>query len=359
MCQRMPSLCLVLILVGFAAMAGAVPVTDPSYIQHDDFVAWNWQILTQEGVAANPGTPSGTTDYIRLYSNPTSGGGPATLDKYVISWPTGDVSGSSGNWYGMGYDKSGLLTSVLQASQLLTAVQVLTPGAVTPIFAFDQSQNNAPFQGPIPPADAGNWEGPMMTEPQALTNRDIWLRGRLILIPNAEVTALGLLGMTSSQVDAALAGLIPAADNVNGVPGVTATGNGNIVTYYFRETFFNDFIDPTQPGFNWSWLPGTFTPSLFGLPVDPSFSSDNNIGGSVADWGGYIPTLDLTQFPDYAMFISLESKFNNNGGEEAYIVGGALQPPAVPEPLTLAGVFFAVGGLTRYTCKRVRSRSTV
>lgn len=66
MCYR--AIGLVLVLVGCAGVAGAIsaPLTDPSYIPHDDFVSWNWRDLAQ-----NPGipllaTPSGQTNLIRM-----------------------------------------------------------------------------------------------------------------------------------------------------------------------------------------------------------------------------------------------------------------------------------------------------
>jgi hypothetical protein len=139
------------------------------------------------------------------------------------------------------------------------------------------------------------------------------------------------------------------------------TPNGNIVVYYFRDTAVHDFQDPSlsdPTSFDWGWLPGRFQPSLFGLPVDPNYVADQgeNTGGSKSDWGGYVPGLDLTPYAaaNYDVFISLESEWDNDGPEEAYILGGVTASQVIPEPLTLLAVFSGVAGVAGYVRRRRR-----
>ena len=136
------------------------------------------------------------------------------------------------------------------------------------------------------------------------------------------------------------------------------------MTFYFRDTLFNDFPDVSDSDFNWSYLPGLYDPRVFlnipdgYFPDSSQLPVDNNVGGADGDWGGYLPGLDLRAFEDYAFPVSLETKFNNNGPSEAYMIGGFATEltespePVIPEPLTMVGAFLGIGSMATYIRKR-------
>lgn len=72
MCRQ--GIILVIAVTFLASLAGTgqavtVPLTDPTYIPHDDVLAWNWQILELSGaLAAVPHSPSGNTVWLRMFT---------------------------------------------------------------------------------------------------------------------------------------------------------------------------------------------------------------------------------------------------------------------------------------------------
>jgi len=370
---------LVIAVAFLAGLAGTgqavtVPLTDPTYIPHDDVLAWNWHVLELSGtLAAIPHSPSGNTVWLRMF---TGGNTNATPNAAPVFTPVKlgntdlNPTQSARYWFGLHYDKQDdVVDNVLTAGQVLGVIQGLDgPAAVCPVFLFDQNQHAGAFSNPIP---AGWPTDP--TAPNYPQDRDIWLRSRLILVPPSAIPGgLGALnGLPATQVNALIDPLVqPAVPGIPNPPGPydympSVDPVSGVVTFYFRDTVFNDFPDaagnashPTWTN-NWSYLPGLYDPTAF-LTLPPDYfppgtdtTVNNNGSGAFADWGGYFPRLDLSLYSDYAFFFELQSLYNNNGFEEMYIVGGLpLQQPPIPEPVTMAGLLLGIGSVVGYARKR-------
>ena len=173
----------VVVSVGVAAMpcyAVSVPPSDLSYIPMTDMVTFNWQVLeiSSGGAIQAPDLPTGNLSepYIRIFSNGSLTGQIITPVKFQddkqpnAGNPLGKFNEGqqAGLWYGLEWsddpqdpqgDPTGVtVTRVLRASEILTVIQALDPGSVTPIWALDQNQNNtAPGSGDCRATGRGPW----------------------------------------------------------------------------------------------------------------------------------------------------------------------------------------------------------
>ncbi len=334
--MRTALLCLLVaaaVLVCVTAPAGAitVPAADSTYIPLTDMLGFNYRILAAKGVIPEvPALPTGSSiPYPRMFSNGNPNANVAGFTDPVL-WPS---SGGSVNptqsaelWWGLEYTGGNgpnplIVSSLLTTNTVLSHIQTLDPCSVTPVFAFDQNQVGQQPKDPnglLPGWDSG----------LTVYDRDIWLRGRVILVNPTGIPggATGLIGLMPSQVNAIIDPLIAAADP-------------RVAVFNMYDNFFNDF----PPG--WVYLPGIY--EIEGIVVD------NNVGGNEADWGGYFPTMDLSVYPDWLFFVELQAEFDNNGKEEGYIIGGVGRSYIIPEPLTIVAVLGGVGGLAGYVRKRL------
>ena len=325
------------VVTAITAVAGAltVPVMDSTYNLMDDMLTFNWRILAQKypSTVEVPALPTGNNvaPFLRIFSNGNTNSPllpPVKWQDDSVGGPYGDFNAaqSASLWYGLEYEKGqeqnpDTVARVLTGGEILNLIQNINPGSTSPIFAFDQNQTpNDSLNSPLP----SGWG----TTP-ALA-RDIWIRGRIILVKPDAVGGLGsLIGLTAQGVNNIIDPLIAAND-----PGV--------VVFNLSDTIFGDF--PGSP--NWVYLPGNYQIE--------GFTADNNGAGNNGDWGGFCPGLDLTQYTNYGMFVELQTLFDNDGQEEVYIVGGigGETPPVIPEPVTLLGVFVGIAGLAGYIRKR-------
>lgn len=315
------------------ASAVTVPMTDSTYSLMDDMVTFNWKILAQKYPTVEvPALPTGNIPFLRIYSN----GDPSnsTLPD-PVKWQNDKVGGLYGDfnaaqsanlWYGLEYEKGhghdpDTVARVLTGGEILSLIQGIDPGSTTPVFAFDQNQT--PNTGSNSPLPDGWGTTPALA-------RDIWIRARMILVkPDAVDPVDGLdalLGLEAYEVNNIIDPLIAAND-----PGV--------VVFNLSDTIFLDF--PGSP--NWVYLPGIYQTE--------GFTADNNGDAARGDWGGFSPSLDLTQYTDYGMFIEVQTLFDNNGQEEVYIIGG-MNADVIPEPVTLFAVLAGVAGLGAYIRRR-------
>lgn len=313
-------------LLALATTSHAVTTTDISAANpflFGDLVTFNWRILNQVNpLIPIPATPTGNqTTFIRMYTNGnTHNPDPATtaipfapgnVSEYPEDINQFDSNERSLYWYGLEFQQDAVST-VLTATDVLNFIQSVSgPDAVNPLFAFDQNQEGS--------------------------DPDIFLWARLILV-DPSVT---LSGLTAAQVDAAVAAAILSGD----------------------ATVFSFLDDPALPngpealpgGSGYVLLPGVFDPDFDPDPLSPFQPVDNNGAGNNADWGGYIAGLDLNDFLGYSFLVDLRASFNNNGKEEAYILGGLAGPddddddddddPGVPEPLTAGLSLISAAGL--------------
>ncbi len=324
------------VMVAITAVAGAVtvPVMDSTYNLMDDMLTFNWKILAQKypSSVVVPALPTGenVAPFLRIYSN----GNTNSPLLAPVKWQDDKVGGLYGDfnaaqsaslWYGLEYEvdkdlKIDTVARVLTGGEILSLIQGINPGSTSPVFAFDQNQTpNTGLNSPLP---VGWGTTPALA-------RDIWIRGRIILVKPDAVGGLGsLLGLTAQGVNGIIDPLIAAGD-----PGV--------VVFNLSDTIFGDF--PGSP--NWVYLPGIYQTE--------GFTADNNGDAARGDWGGFCPSLDLTQYTDYGMFIEVQALFDNDGQEEIYIIGGmGGGEEIIPEPVTLLGVFVGIAGLAGYIRRR-------
>lgn len=367
------SLVLGLIFLPAGTMGVSIPMEDPTFITYDDMIGWNWRVLVEAGqIDEAPALPTGQTAWIRMYSNgspqetPNAPGTTPLIPPVIAPNDVGgDVGPSAEWWYGLDWEGNDIapnlnpntgVARVLTTDEVLNAIRTMdnNPNVVSPVFAFDQNQVGEQLKDPedLP----AGWPDPSVLP---VYDRDKWLRGRLILVPPGYGGMSGLewfLDKTAADIKAEFDSMVvPPPDDNPFIPGVDDSG---VVTFYFRDTFFNDFPDQNNPDENWAYLPGVYDPRLVPeldipddyFPAGADLPVDNNVGGAVADWGGYFPNLDLTQYEGYAFLVSLESKFNNNGRPEAYIIGGTTG--VIPEPVTMMGVFLGLGGVACYLRRR-------
>ncbi len=250
---------------------------------------------------------------------------------------------------------------VLTAGEVLSTIRAMenNPNVVSPVFAFDQNQTgNQPLSpDELPEGWVDNGQNP--------TQRDKWLRARLILVPPGFGGEEGLswfIGKSANEISEAFSSVTPPPNDNPFAPGVDAASG--VITYYFRDTYFADFPGEDANGndFDWTYLPGLYDPRFLDLPegyfpagAEGDLPVDNNVGAAVADWGGYFPQLDLSLYENYALLFSLETLFNNNGPPEAYIIGGVGSGGGgnvVPEPVTIIGIMLGMGGLAAYLRRR-------
>jgi len=359
-----------MVAVPCVSSATSVPPWDSTYIPHDDLQTYNYRILNQKlGVEVPLLSTAQSTPYVRVLSN---GNDKATAFDLTdpVKWQEG-VSGGDFNptqsaawWWGLEYAKhTDAVNRVLTAGEVLSAIQTLDLDSVTPVFAFDQNQ--APNTRPVDPIPPG-WP---TTGDGVGVSQDIWLKGRVILLnpaaipanPDTGKTGLdALLGMTAAQVDSLVAGLVPnlPPPNESAPPpsDFAPGGNASALVFYYRESTFNDYPDQAFNSThsytnNWAWLPGIYVVTEDGN----TYTADNNGQGSRGDWGGYFPDMDLSLYPDYAFLLEIQAKFDNDGQEELYIIGGMPRPPSnvIPEPLTLVAVSAGLAGLVRYARRRM------
>jgi hypothetical protein len=291
---------LVSLAAASAASAVTVPESDTTYIQFGDLTTFNYRILDAKGVIADvPATPTGnTTTAIRMFSNGNlSNGAPASNPLDAIKWETPqgqdpeagnfNPTQTSSLWYGLQFDQ-GAVADVQTADDVLSFIKSSDGvGADTPLFAFDQTQQ--------------------------ASDPDIFLRARLILVDdlNGALPGTGLEGLTEAQVNAAVAAAILA-------------NQAEVFTFFDHTNQFNND--------GYVLLPGEYTAE--------TFTVDNNIGGALADWGGFLAGLDLNDYLGRSFLVELQARGDNGGPEEAYIIGGLdlvddrEEPGAVPEPVT-------------------------
>ncbi|MBN2212581.1 MAG: hypothetical protein JW709_14380 [Sedimentisphaerales bacterium] len=363
-----------LVFLPITAKAVSIPTDDPTFILQDDLMTWNWRILELAGkINEAPHLPTGATDWIRMYSrgNPQATPNqslPSLVQPVMSPCDEEDIGSTAEWWFGLDYagdpPPNDLNTTpverILTAGEVLATVRAIenNPNVVTPIFAFDQSQFSLQPEYALSEKTPAN--GPTLTE------SDILLRGRLILVAPGFGGREGLswfIGKSANEISEMFGNVTPPPDDNPFAPGIYENGNDRVVTFYFRDNLFNDF--PSNENgwdFNWAYLPGEYNPGDFiDIPEDyfpegteESLPVNNNLGDAKADWGGYFPQLDLSQYQDYAFLVSLETMFNNNGPPEAYIIGGVGSGGGgvVPEPVTLISVLLGVGGLNTYLRRR-------
>ena len=194
---------MILAVLGIWAFPGigiaiSVPSSDPTYIPHDDLVAWNWRILDIAGVIPEvPHLPTGSTEFIRMYSNgspqPTPNApGFTPLVEPVIS-PNdaqGDIGPGPEWWYGLEYAGGNpnipqTVSRVLTGGEVLSTIRQIEndSSVISPVFLFDQNQiGNQPIPADELP-DGWPTTGSPAPELPVPMGRDKWLRGRLILVP--------------------------------------------------------------------------------------------------------------------------------------------------------------------------------
>lgn len=356
-------ICLAVTSSALAVTAAQIDTASP--FQFGDLKTFNWRILDQVAGTGVPATPSGNqTGFIRMFTNgnthnpvgtpavvwdpdgPTNPGNPSPPnfpDTFNVDGfsGSGDPVGSSLKYYGLefGNGANGKLEGAVTVDTITSFVAGLSGlGAadpVSPIFGFDQNQEGA--------------------------DPDIFLRGKLFLVDPSVLATDGTL--SPAQVDAAIAAALSSQvrqftffDNgLSGLPPAVTT-----------------LDDPLLSGDDdmWVLLPGDFDPDG---PGTTFAEVDNNGAGNEADWGGYL--LDgatplnlrdvlandgLTAVEDDWLFIlQLQALADNNGKEEAYILGALMDPPggtnggtsgeppngAVPEPTTAALGLLVCGAL--------------
>lgn len=329
---------IVCVLAG-AGYADSVPSTDPSYIQFNDMTTLNFRYLQEQGLITDPpATPSGTSvPLIRMFSNGNTN--PSAVSIGPVKWqdlPDGELPSAAEAefWFGLEYTND-LVTGVLTTDEVRTAIQTITgsPTADVPLFAFDQNQ-------------AGKDE-----------KLDIALKGRVILVdptvnlvPTDDADKLDAQEVTTTindlianhptkvkvftfddtdvQVDSSTQIAIDALGTTSFPGGIFPNVAGTITE--------NDFV----------LLPGDYDP----IPGDVYGPVDNNIGGNVADWGGFISDLTLSSYDGWSFLVELQGNGDTNGPEEAYIVGALDGFITIPlPPAALAG-----GGLLLLVARRRR-----
>lgn len=371
--------------VAFTPEASAIELTDintASPFLFEDLLTFNWRILNQVNPAIPvPATPTGNQlNFIRMFTNGNTQN-PAGTDAIVWtpdgpqgshpdtfnvdgfdagSSPAGQPVGSSSLDYGLEFGRSqgqDVLNSVMTVGDLTGFLQntfgLGNADPVTPILAFDQNQEggeNIVFPDP-PPGDPND---------PVLRQRDILLRGQLFLVDPSLLPADGTLDPIA--VDLAIA---------------SAT-NAQIREFQFKDDQNNPEPPPNfpveDPLFSedddmWVVLPGIFDPDGPGNLFQPV---DNNGAGNAADWGGIVID-DQTGLPldllsvfandgatqvsaDWRFVVRLQAALDNNGREEAYILGvlGTDVPPPniIPEPMTTTLTALGASGLLLATRRR-------
>jgi hypothetical protein len=315
--------------LGWASSARAITTSDIAQahpIVFGDMTTFNFRILHQVNPAIPvPATPTGNTStLIRMYTNGNTHNPTGTTDAIVFApgnvalYPD-DVAGFSATtradfWYGLEFSghPTSTVSSVLTADDVLAFLHSISgPTVSNPLFGFDQNQE--------------------------VSDPDIYLRARLILVK----PSVSLLGLSSAAATSA----------VN-----TALGGGDAVEFkLIDDAPLPNGPDALPGGAGYVYLPGNYDPDFDADPLSPFDPVSNNGAGNNADWGGYIDGLDLNNYPGYAFLVELEAKDNNNGKEEAYILGGLngrIAPPPIPEPLTTTLGLLSLGGLALASRRR-------
>jgi hypothetical protein len=340
-------------------------ISTASPFQFGDLTTFNWRILDQVQGTGVPSTPTGNqTGFIRMFSNgntnnpvgtsaivwtpdgPTNPGNPSPPnypDTFNVDGfgGGGEPIGSSSLYYGLefGNGANGALEDAVTVDTITSFVAGLSGlGAadpVSPIFAFDQNQEGS--------------------------DPDIFLRGKLFLVDPSILPTDGTL--SPAQVDAAIAGALSSQIRQfnfldNGTSGLPPS--------------VTELDDPLLSGDDNAWvlLPGEFDPDGPGTTFT---EVDNNGAGNNADWGGFLldgsNPLNLRDVlandgltavgSNWLFIVEFQALADNNGKEEAYILGALMQPGgtngggtnggdpngAVPEPTTAALGLLACGAL--------------
>lgn len=347
--------------VQLSDLASAAP------LKFADLLTFNWRILNQVNNSITvPATPTGTpTSEIRLFSNgnknnfvgveatvwspdgPNSGSTttpPNYPDTFnVDGFGGGGVPfGSASLFYGLQYGngQNPTISGATTVSDIIGFIQsssnYIPNSIVSPIFAFDQNQEGS--------------------------DPDIFLRGRLLLVDPSLIALDDTL--TGPDVDAILAGATSSQvrtfnffdDGTSGVPASERMSD-----------------DPLLTGDDDAWvlLPGSYDPDAGGNAFTPV---NNNGAGNNADWGGVLfdglNPLDLRNVKandgttsvgtNWIFLLDLEALHDNNGKEEAYILGGLItkttEPPngVVPEPATVGLLGLAGASLAGLALRRRR-----
>ncbi len=372
--------------------------------QFGDLNSINWRVLEQTsgGAVSAPNTPTGVTnEVIRLFTNGNTNQGmdleavgvtestvwdpdsntvgqatqpPNYKDTFNVNDfdANGRPIGSSELYFGLEFEGQGQTTPTVQdATTVGSIVQFIQTGAeldptdpVTPIFGFDQNQEggtNIVFDNPDPIPD--------------ILQQDILLRGRQFLINPALIPTDGTL--TPDQVDQVILNAAPSEireflflDDPGGDPVFFPGGNFPHDDAVFDDVFFDPDEDTLpyegEDDDQWVFLPGVFDPDGPG-PIVPV---DNNGDAAHVDWGGYLID-SQTGMPvnllsvnaddgvtpvglDWLWVTELQAALDNNGKEEAYLLGALVQeePPGdddggaeIPEPLTAGLAWLGLAGL--------------
>ncbi len=374
-----------MLLFGVTGMCGAL--TAPPTVQaldlsdinqgspflFQDLLTFNWRILNQvDPSIAVPATPTGNqTGFIRMFTNGNTqnpagtdaivwtpdgpqGSHPDTFNVDGFDGVTGAPIGTSTLDYGLDFQRQmgqTTLTELTTVADIIgfleTAAGIGTSDPAIPILAFDQNQEGG---------DQVVFENPP-NEP--LRQRDILLRGQLFLVDPSVLSP----GMTPMEVDDAIA--------------IALSGDGSLI----REFVFKDDQNLVEPPPNfpvedplfsddddmWVVLPGIFDPDGPGNLFQPV---DNNGAGNAADWGGIVMDggnpmnlrtvlandMSTEVEDDWFFIVRLQAALDNNGREEAYILGALgveIPPPGViPEPLTISLAALGGAGLLLATRRR-------
>jgi hypothetical protein len=339
-------LCRRSVLTGVAAVCSfctvcpglTVPMWDSTYVQLGDMVTFNWKIMSQKtgGAVPIPDLPTGTpVKYLRIFSNGNQNilvhaTEPVKWQDEKTGGPYGDfnAAGTSRWWYGFEWDLAhgndrtlDTVNKVLTAGQIYDFIQTLDPGSITPVFAFDQNQNQGNSEiSPLPPG----WTPGTGFAP------DIWVRGRVLVVDAGAINAA--TGGTGGADE--LKGMEPE-DVEDTIDWIATNMPGGLSVFTLVDDVFLDYPP------DWVYLPGTY--------AIEGYEARNNKDAHKGDWGGYFPAMDLSApgVQDDAFLVEFQTIFDNNGQEEVYIVGGF-----IPEPLTAAGVLIGVGGLLGYLRRR-------
>jgi hypothetical protein len=252
---------------------------------------------------------------------------PSAVSIGPVKWqdvPDGELPSptEAAYWFGLEYTDD-LVTGVLTTNEVKTAIQTITGLATAdvPLFAFDQNQS-------------GNGD-----------RLDIGLKGRVILVdPSVDlVPANDADKLNAEEVTTTINDLIandPAKvkiftfDDTN----VEVDSSTQIAIDAGGTTSFPGGIFPNTVGTitenDFVLLPGDYNP----IPGDGFGPVDNNKAGNVADWGGYIADLTLSSYENWSFLVEIEANGDNNGQEEAYIVGALEGFATIPlPPAALAG----------------------